>query len=263
MAHAPPVYLMSMVGGSYIWTPVTAAMERHLMGNEEELMPTLSTVSSSATEVVARDAATDEQIVDRVLAGDVALFEVLMRRNNPRVYRTLRALLTDETEAEDAMQAVYLNAFAKLGTFRGGARFSTWLTQIAVNEGLDRRRRDRRHPVISLASAEESDMPQAVDRQATPEALTSSRELAGLLEQAIDSLPAHYRLVFMLRTIEGMDTAEAAAALEVIKTRLSRARAILRGTLERMVEPASREAFGFHASRCDRVVMNVMQRIAT
>ena len=210
---------------------------------------------------------TDEQIVERVLAGDVPLFEILMRRNNTRVYRAIRSLLRDETEAEDAMQATYVLAFAKLGSFRGAARFSTWLTQVAVNEALGRLRHTRRHPSISLTVVEEPPMSSVREAPPTPEEQAGRHELARILERAVDSLPELYRIVFILREIEGMDTADTAIALDVsedvVKTRLSRGRAALRDNLEKLVGSATADAFGFHASRCDRVVANVMRAVGS
>ena len=211
------------------------------------------------------ETASDEDIVERVVKGDVALFEILMRRNNPRIYRAIRSVLRDENEIEDVMQASYVLAFAGLRNFRDGARFSTWLTQIALNEALGRARHDKRHPAISLTLVEEPDMSPTVTSPVTPEAHTQRRELAGLLERAVDLLPESYRVVFMLREIEGMDTAETALALnlseDTVKTRLFRARAALREGLEQLVGGAAHDAFGFHASRCDRVVAVVMKKI--
>ena len=204
----------------------------------------------------------DEEIARRVQAGESALFEVLMRRHNPRVYRAIRSLIKDEAEVEDAMQAAYLHAFAHLKDFRGSARFSTWLTQISINEALMRLRRDLRHPAVSLTLIEDSPM-SPITPLPTPEAATSGREVAHLLERAVDALPDLYRTVFMLREIEGLDTTETAAALgvseDVVKTRLSRARAALRETLEELAGGHAKDAFGFHATRCDRVVHNVMR----
>lgn len=211
------------------------------------------------------DSLADEQIVQRVLDGDVALFEILMRRNNTRVYRAVRSVLRDEAEVEDAMQATYVLAYSKLDAFRGEARFSTWLTQIALNEALGRRRGDRRHPSVSLSIVEETAMASTAAPPPTPEAQASRRELAELLERAVDSLPDLYRVVFVLREIEGMNTAETAAALEVteevVKTRLSRARATLRQSIEKLLGAAASGAFGFHATRCDRIVTAVMRQV--
>lgn len=207
---------------------------------------------------------TDEMLVERVLAGEVLLFEVLMRRNNGRVYRTVRALIRDEEETEDVMQAAYLRAYANLSSFRGTARFSTWLAQIAYNEALGRLRSLRRHPALRLADLQDDLMPTSPNTP-SPEASAEHRELAELLERAVDALPELYRTVFMLRQVEGLDTAETAQVLsvseEVVKTRLSRARATLRDWLEKMVGAGAEEAFAFHAPRCDRVVSGVMQKL--
>jgi RNA polymerase sigma-70 factor, ECF subfamily len=208
---------------------------------------------------------TDEQLVQRVCAGDVALFEVLMRRNNTRLYRTLRSLLRNEAEIEDAMQAVYVLAYSKLGTFRGDAKLDTWLTQIALNEALGRLRRDRRHPVLSLATVSEPELSAHEPAQPTPEAHVGRRELAAILEAAVDELPDLYRITFMLRDVDGMDTTQTAQVLgvseDVVKKRLSRARAMLRAHVEEMFGSAIPEAFGFHAVRCDAIVAAVMARI--
>lgn len=207
---------------------------------------------------------TDELLVDRVRAGEVLLFEVLMRRNNGRVYRTVRSLIRDESEVEDVMQAAYLRAYASLSNFRGTAQFSTWLSQIAYNEALGRLRSLRRHPALSLADLQDDLMPTS-PVTSSPEASAEHRELAEFLERAVDSLPELYRSVFMLRQVEGLDTAETAQVLsvseEVVKTRLSRARAALRDWLEKMVGNGAEEAFSFHAPRCDRVVAGVMQKL--
>jgi RNA polymerase sigma-70 factor (ECF subfamily) len=224
--------------------------------------------TESALQHVARGhTLTDEQLVERVLSGDVALFEILMRRNNTRVYRAIRSLLRNESEVEDAMQAAYVLAYAKLGSFRGAARFSTWLTQVAVNEALGRLRHGRRHPSVSLTVVEEPPMSSITEPAQTPEDQASRRELAAILERAVDSLPELYRIVFVLREIEGMDTEETASALgvseDVVKTRLSRARAALRDNLEKLVGTAAVDAFGFHASRCDRMVANVMPAVGS
>jgi RNA polymerase sigma-70 factor, ECF subfamily len=229
--------------------------------------PEVLTRESPSLQLAQTEALTDEQVVERVLSGDVVLFEILMRRNNTRVYRAIRSVLRGEAEVEDAMQAAYVHAYSKLRSFRGGARFSTWLTQIALNEALGRLRHGRRHPSVSLSVVEEPVMSPVVELDQSPEGHASRRELAAILERAVDSLPELYRVVFVLREIDGMDTAETASVLnvseDVVKTRLSRARANLRKALEQLVGPAAAEAFGFHASRCDRVVANVMRQLAS
>lgn len=206
----------------------------------------------------------DEQIVERVLAGQTALFEVLMRRHNERVYRAARAIVRDESEAEDVMQQAYVNAYSHLRQFDGRAQFSTWLTRIAVHEALARARRRGRYIDMDLeqpSTPEFAAMATAMD----PERLAFSRELGALMESAIDRLPDGAREVFVLRVVEGMSTEEAATALDVseavVKTRLSRARAALRRELSAKTELAAANTFRFLRPRCDRVVAAVLTRI--
>lgn len=204
----------------------------------------------------------DEEIVVRVLAGETALFEVLMRRHNQRLYRAARAILRDDHEAEDVMQEAYVNAYSHLNQFDGRAQFSTWLTKIAVYEALARvRRRGRYDPMDE--SALETLMPPTPTPD--PERQAFGRELGALIESAVDQLGDGYREVFMLRQVEGMSTAETAQALgvseDVVKTRFSRARSALQRDLLERTDSAATTAFTFGQARCDRVVAAVMSRI--
>ncbi len=208
---------------------------------------------------------TDEQVVADVLKGQTALFEVLMRRYNERVYRVVRAILRNDEEAEDVMQQAYVNAYAHLRQFSGAARFSTWLTRIAINEALSRVRIHRRYESLDEEPSNVEPL-MTTPPPRDPERQAFSGELRELLESAIDELPDGGREVFMLREVEGMSTAEVAEALDVsedvVKTRLSRARRELRrGLLERTGASTS-DAFRFYRPRCDRVVVKVMSRIA-
>jgi RNA polymerase sigma-70 factor (ECF subfamily) len=205
----------------------------------------------------------DEQVVALVLEGQTALFEVLMRRHNERIYRAARAILRDERESEDVMQQAYVNAYAALRQFDGRAAFATWLTRIAVNEALARVRKRGRYTALDeeAAGVEDSMITQAAD----PERQAFARELGGLLEAAVDGLPDGQREVFMLRDVEGLSTAETAESLgvseDVIKTRLSRARAAIRRDLYTRAGLAASSAFTFQRPRCDRVVAAVMAKI--
>jgi RNA polymerase sigma-70 factor (ECF subfamily) len=225
----------------------------------------MQTKAAVALTPLPPETSTNEELVERVLNGDTVPFEWLIRRNNPRVYRVIRALLRTESEIEDVMQAVYVSAYFKLGSFRGEASFSTWLTRIALNETLARLRHRRRHSAVSSKLLADADI--VVDERGapTPEATCSQRELAALLEAAIDDLPDLYRVVFMLREVDGMATAEAAIALDVsedvVKTRLSRARALLRDKLDVLVGGAVSDAFGFQAPRCNRVVQATLRQL--
>jgi RNA polymerase sigma-70 factor (ECF subfamily) len=204
----------------------------------------------------------DEAIVPRILAGEPHLFEILMRRHNERVYRAARAILRDEREAEDVMQEAYVNAYAHLSQFDGRAKFSTWLTKIAVYEALGRARRQGRYELMEESSLE-TFMPGTSSPD--PERQAFGRELGALIESAVDNLGDGYREVFMLRQVEGMSTAETAEVLgvseDVVKTRFSRARHALQRDLLDRTGAASASAFTFGFARCDRVVAAVMARL--
>jgi RNA polymerase sigma-70 factor (ECF subfamily) len=215
-----------------------------------------------SAELVTSPSLTDAEVVRRVLAGERELFEVLMRRHDGRVYRAVRAILRDEDEAEDAMQAAWLHAYQHLAGFAGAAAFSTWLVRIAVNEALGRlRRRSRLAPLPDPGEEEPME-----ERPQDPEERAAAREAVRLLEHAVDRLPAPYRTVFVLREVEQLSTREAAEALgigeEALKVRLHRARAMLRRALGDEVARAAPEAFPFLAPRCNRIVARVMDAIA-
>ncbi len=210
----------------------------------------------------------DAEIVRRIQAGDRALFEILMRRHNQRVYRAARAIVSDETEVEDVMQQAYINAFTHLHQFEARALFSTWLTRIVVNEAVARRQRlrlaeSRQETFDENRGDSMETMPSA---QASPEQQAYSQELLHVLEQAVDALPDSYRSVFVLRDVEGLSTSETSNGLglgeEAVKTRLHRARAMLRRTISARLGAVSCTAFQFHAKRCDRVVAAVLQATA-
>jgi RNA polymerase sigma-70 factor, ECF subfamily len=202
----------------------------------------------------------DEAVIRQVLGGNTALFELLMRRYNERVYRAARAITRNDQETEDVMQQAYVNAFAHLHQFNGSARFSTWLTRIAVNEALARVRRQGRY------EAYDDDVTNAHPAKENPERQTFSLELRALLEWAIDSLPDGMREVFVLRDVEGLSTLEVAECLDVsedaVKTRLSRGRATLRRLLMQRTGATAPDAFRFYRPRCDRVVAFVLAQIS-
>ena len=222
----------------------------------------METFASEGTALPA--ALPDADVVRRVRAGEGALFEILMRRHNQRVYRVVRAVVKDEADVEDVMQQAYINAFTHLHQFEERSQFSTWLIRIALNEAFARRRR------VQLSASTTAQIPSEVgqDRgafmdtlrspQPDPERQAYAEELHRVLEAAVDTLPETYRTVFMLRDIEGLSTGETAEVLglgdEAVKTRLHRARAMIRRAVTVRIGEVAAGAFQFHAPRCDRVV---------
>jgi RNA polymerase sigma-70 factor (ECF subfamily) len=207
----------------------------------------------------------DEQIVVQVLQGQTALFEILMRRHNERLYRASRAIVRDDREAEDVMQQAYVNAYTHLRQFDGRARFSTWLTKIAVHEAIARARKQGRYQPLDTDECSKIEKFLSTTSDPDPEQQAFARELGALLEAAVDGLPDGCRETFVLREIQGLSTTETAQVLGVsddaVRTRLSRAKAALRRELFDRAGLAADNAFLFHQSRCDRIVVAVLARI--
>src|SRR5512146_3150650 len=209
----------------------------------------------------------DEEIVRRILQGDVVLFELLMRRHNQRIYRAIRSILRDDSESEDVMQEAYVRAFEHLAQFEGRAQFSTWLTRIAVNEALNRlKTRGKLDPLDQqLNEGEDKAMSEFQSNSPTPEVSASHNEVRELLERAIMTLPVAYRSVIVLRDVEEMSTTETAEVLSLtdanVKVRLHRAHEMLRAELFARAGASCSQAFGFPATRCDRVVRAVLERL--
>lgn len=212
---------------------------------------------------LALEPETDEEVVEEVVGGEAARFEVLMRRHNQRLFRAARAILKDDAEAEDAVQQAYLTAYAKLSQFEGRSRFSTWLTRIAVNESLRRRKKQGRLGDLELAPEPRENPLGHTPR--SPEQLAGDGELRALLERAIDALPESYRVVFVMRELEELDTRETAECLELseeaVRVRLHRARKALREWLYEQADTLAQEAFAFAGERCDRIVRYVLTRL--
>jgi len=209
----------------------------------------------------------DEDLVREVQQGETALFEVLMRRYNPRLYRVVMAIVRDDRDAEDVMQQAYLSAFLHLDQFEGRASFATWLTRIAVHEALHRAQ--KRRPMVSLdepgdGATTTMDTLRSAGRD--PEQELLSKEAAGILEAVVTAMPDAFRHVFMLREVEGLSTLETAECLgineDTVKTRLHRARRHMRRQLTTQMDAAAPAAFQFHARRCDRVVAGVLAALA-
>ena len=208
---------------------------------------------------------TDERVIERVLEGDVAFYEIIMRRYNQRLYRVARSILHDDTEAEDVMQDAYVRAFQHLRQFAGLSSFATWITRIAVHEALRRLPARRRALLTEEIDTEGEDAMDAAESSLDPEQNASLHELGRLLEETILDLPERYRSVVMLRDVEEMSTADTANALELseenVKTRLHRGHTMMRHRLSERVGMQGKYAFPFMGERCDRVVSGVFARL--
>jgi RNA polymerase sigma-70 factor, ECF subfamily len=228
-------------------------------------MPTERAVSPEDRPCPPTEVPADEEIVRRVLAGDTASFELIMRRYNRLLFRVARSIVGDDSEAEDVVQEAYLRAFEHLPRFQGRSRFSTWLTKIAVYEATRRRRKRRRLRLLAPDDAgEEAVLSYAVDRDGFEEA--SRSELRHLLVAAVDSLPPGLRVVFTMRLVERLSTEQTAECLGLtpanVKVRLHRARSALQRWIDRRIGEESRRLYAFDGERCDRVVQRVFERLA-
>jgi RNA polymerase sigma-70 factor, ECF subfamily len=216
----------------------------------------------------------DTELVRRIAAHDERAFEALMRSNNRMLYRIARSILKDDAEAQDAVQEAYIAAYRGIGGFRGGARLSTWLARIVINEAYARLRKRKPGVVVSLESAiQAGDFLESLPQEAImagetaepPDNAAMRAELLRLLERRIDALPEQFRVVFVLRDVEEMSVEEAAQCLGVpaatVRTRAFRARALLREALSRDLDAATVDAFGFAGERCDRIVASVLERV--
>ena len=219
-----------------------------------------------ATSIRDHEELPDEVVVDRVRGGERALFELLVRRYNQRIFRVARGIVRDDGDAEEVLQEAWVRAFEHLDQFRGEARFNTWLTRIAVHEALAHLRRRRR--LVPLASDEHEFEagPLMFSTAPTPEETTQAIEARRLLETAIEALPESLRVAYVLREINDLDTAETAAALGIaegtVKVRLHRARRELRSSLEKRLTNARTELYPFLGARCDRLTAAVMARVS-
>lgn len=206
----------------------------------------------------------DDELLARVRSGDPRWFEVFVRRYNARLFRTARAIVKDDALAEDVMQETYLRAFTHLHQFESRSTLATWLTRIAVNESIARRRKMHREPIAGHDAEAGADEP--AGPSADPELALQRGEMVGVLSALVDALPETLRVVFVLRAVEGMSVADVAAALDLteenVKVRLFRARAALRAGLDDALDDATADVFSFHLVRCDRVVLGVLRSLA-
>ncbi len=225
----------------------------------------MTTAELTRSAAVAED---DASLVRRVLAGDPTAFALVMRRFNRRLYRLARAILGDDTEAEDALQEAYLNAHRSLGQFRGEASLATWLSRLVVNECLGRMCRSaRRQNVIPMTPSPSDREIEAVpsDEVGSPDAAADRAQMRAILERRIDALPETFRAVFVLRSVEELSVEETAACLgipaETVRSRHFRAKSLLREALAREVDIAERNVWQLAGEPCDGSVARVLSRL--
>ena len=217
----------------------------------------------------------DADLAVRIAHKDEAAFEAfesLMRKHNGRLFRIARAILKDDAEAEDALQDAYLDAYRKIEGFRGGSQLATWLTRIVINQALGRLRRQKRERVVVPFGRRRHERPndQSVelrdDKSESPTNAALRAEVRRMLERRIDELPVAFRAVFVMREVEDMTVQETAECLSIpeatVRTRLLRARALLREALARDLDTATTDIFPFAGQRCDRIVAAVLRRIS-
>src|ERR1700744_540780 len=214
-------------------------------------------------------AAADIELVRRALSRDEAAVRAIIKANNRRLYRLARGILRHDNEAEDVVQETYVRAFTHLADFRGDSGLSTWLSRIAMNEALGRLR--RRRPGVELSSLPAGTLEAQIIQfpllsgTDDPERTMAQREIQRVVEGAIDELPEPFRMVFITRVVEGMNMEESADILglkpETVKTRLFRARTMLRDNVEKKIGPVVMDAFPFAGRRCGRLTEAVVRKL--
>ncbi|MEO7241025.1 MAG: RNA polymerase sigma factor [Sphingomicrobium sp.] len=215
------------------------------------------------------DCRDDRALAQGIAARDPAAVRLVTQRNNQRLFRTAWSILKDRTESEDVVQSAYLRAFAAIASFEGRSSLSTWLTRIVINEALGRRRADRRrrahlnqNSIVQIDEYREKLM-RGSTGNGSPEAGVAREQLRLLIEQAIARLPDAFRLVFVLREIEGLSVEEASETLGIlpatVKTRHLRARRRLQQDLSPDVKSALDGAFPFAGADCEALTARVQR----
>ena len=227
--------------------------------------------TAQIAKAVTYDKMDDHELVQLARSGDAGVFRTIMQRHNRRLYRVARGILGRDADTEDVVQETYVKAFEHLAAFRGESSLSTWLTRIAINEALGRKRKHR--PTTDLSTVDMIDEQGEVRvlifpgarAESNPESEASRAEIRRLLERAIDDLPEAFRIVFVMREIEQMNVEETASQLEIpsetVKTRLHRARRLLREALQEKLGSALQDTYAFDGERCERMTRAVLHRM--
>jgi len=227
-------------------------------------------MTQSTVQRTASTLADERNLVERAKSGDQSAFRAIMEQNNRRLYRVARAVMKDDTEAEDVVQETYLRAFFNLSKFRGESSLTTWLTRIALNEALGRKRKQRAMVTLEIVETAQETSAQiiqfpAMTTETDPERSAAQHEIRKLLERAMDALPEPFRVVFVMRDVEEMSIEDTATHLgirpQTVKTRLHRARRLLRQSLNGQLASTLKGAFPFAGARCARITETVLSRL--
>jgi RNA polymerase sigma-70 factor (ECF subfamily) len=227
--------------------------------------------TAQSAKAIAYNKKDDNELVEVARSGDAAVFRTIMQRHNRRLYRVARGILGDDVDTEDVVQETYVKAFENLAGFRGESSLATWLTRIAITEALGRKR--KRRPTADLRKVDMLDEQGEVRVlifpgtriDSNPESEASRAEIRRLLERAVDDLPDSFRIVFVMREIEQMNVEETASQLDIppetVKTRLHRARRMLREALQEKLGSSLQDTYAFDGERCERMTHAVLQRM--
>lgn len=208
----------------------------------------------------------EQDIIDRIKSGEKELYEILLRRNNQKLYRVIKSYISNTQEIEDIMQDTYLRAYERLYQFKNTSKFSTWLIRIGINVTLARL--NEKNKVYSINKYPNHTQINSIleipdENQLNPESEIIGEEIKKLLEHAVDSLEPKYRVVYIMKEIEGMSINDISECLDLsnvnVKVRLHRARVMVKKQLTLI--SSKQEIFEFGNSRCDRITNGVMGRI--
>jgi RNA polymerase sigma factor (sigma-70 family) len=218
---------------------------------------------NTATETSKVQQPAEEEVIERILAGETRVYEIIMRRYNARLYRVGMSIINSDADVEDVMQTTYIKAYENLRLFERRSSFATWLTKIMINESLRHLKRSKRYTTMEIKDESEGRTAPPAMGATTPAGLLLNKELAGILEQAVFQLPEKYRLVFVLREMENMSIAETVDTLNItkanVKVRLNRAKSMLRDSLGNYYKNDG--IYHFHLDRCDRIVASVLKHL--
>jgi RNA polymerase sigma factor (sigma-70 family) len=206
----------------------------------------------------------EEEIIQKILNGEIALFEILIRRYNALLYKISRSYNFDHEEAKDLLQETHIAAYQNIKNFEGRSSYKTWIAKIMVNKCLYKLSYGSRKYEIPNQIVDENSQPMFVPNKQTTDANLLNRELSNILEKGLEKIPVHYRTVFILREVEGLSTAETAEMLNItpvnVKVRLNRARTLLQKELEKYYSKA--QLYDFNLIYCDSVVKNIFDTIS-